>query len=178
MRQILTYLFLIAILGTFDSCKKNAPPRPDRPDNLIAVDHMVDIIYDMAVVSAAKNTNRKVLESNGVWPDTYVYTKHGIDSIQFARSNAYYAYDLELYESIYLRVKQRLERERITFEAAVEQQRQVSDSLRQQRQEQKRRSDTLGRLRKNLAIDSNSVIKLAAPLKSADTSAQSPRRQN
>jgi hypothetical protein len=50
-----------------------------------------------------------VLEENGIDQNTYVYKKYGIDSVQFARSNQYYAADIVTYKQIYEEVAKRLE---------------------------------------------------------------------
>ena len=83
--------------------------RPSKPDNLIPKEKMSDILYDAFLLNAAKGINRNVLEINGVLPEAYVYKKYSIDSTQFALSNAYYAYDIEVYKGIMEQVKLKIE---------------------------------------------------------------------
>ena len=45
-----------------------------------------------------KEQRRVFRRSNNVSPVTYIYEKHQIDSLQFAESNEYYAYDIKDYE--------------------------------------------------------------------------------
>ncbi len=78
---------------------------------------MSEVLYDLYVINAAKGVNRKLLEARGFMPETYVLTKHNIDSLQFADSNMYYAFDTEVYEAIVAKVKERLEKEKVEFEA-------------------------------------------------------------
>lgn len=91
------------ILGCVDS------DRPSKPDNLIPKETMSDILYDVFLLNAAKGINKRILEQNGVFPREYVYQKYKIDSLQFAKSNAYYSYDTKTYEGIMQRVKQKIE---------------------------------------------------------------------
>lgn len=83
--------------------------RPPKPDNLIPEETMSEVMYDVFVLNAAKGINKKILETNGILPESYVFDKYNIDSLQFAKSNDYYSYDPETYEGIIERVKVRLE---------------------------------------------------------------------
>lgn len=111
MRLILTICFSMCLLVI--ACKdKNAP---QKPENLMSEDKMVDVLIDLSLLSSAKGVNKKVIENNGITPDAYVYKKHGIDSLQFSTSNAYYAYFIDDYDQIYTRVKDSLERLKIKY---------------------------------------------------------------
>jgi len=95
----------------------NGNQRPKKPENLISKDKMALLIYDLYIINAAKGVNRKLLESNGLVPETYILTKYNIDSTQFADSNTYYAFEPEDYKGIIEKVKTRLEKDKDTFEA-------------------------------------------------------------
>ncbi|MGJ8660171.1 MAG: DUF4296 domain-containing protein [Cellulophaga fucicola] len=117
MKKFLTLLFVIA---TVASCAESAI---EKPDNLISEEEMVDILYDLALITAAKNTNSNVLVENNVKTMPYIYNKYKIDSTQFADSDLYYAAKPTVYEGFYKDVqskldtiKKRLERKR-QFEA-------------------------------------------------------------
>ncbi len=71
------------------------------PDNLIAEEKMVDILYDMSLISVSKGINKRILENNGMKPKKYILKKYNIDSLQFVLSNEYYSKDLERYLKIY-----------------------------------------------------------------------------
>lgn len=83
--------------------------KPKKPDNLISKEKMVDILIDAKLIASATSTNRKIMEDHGVNLNTYVYTKHHIDSLQFALSNEYYTFHIKDYEDIYLKVKDSLD---------------------------------------------------------------------
>ena len=79
------------------------------PDNLIAEEKMVDILYDMSLISVSKGINKRILENNGMKPKKYILKKYNIDSLQFVLSNEYYSKDLEKYLKIYEQVLNKLE---------------------------------------------------------------------
>lgn len=110
MRKI-GVLFILCLLVL--AC--NDKDQPKKPDNLISENQMEQIFYDLYIINAAKGVNRKILETNGFVPETYVLTKYKIDSTQFAKSNAYYAFDTEGYNRIVENVKAKLEKEKKTF---------------------------------------------------------------
>jgi predicted nucleic-acid-binding protein len=70
---------------------------------------MVDILYDMSLISVSKGINKRILENNGMKPKSYILKKYNIDSLQFVKSNEFYANDLEKYLNIYERVLEKLE---------------------------------------------------------------------
>ncbi len=90
-----------------------------KPENLIAKKKMVDILYDLAVITAAKNTNSIVLIEKNIKTMPYIYSKYKIDSIQFAESDLYYASDPTIYEDLFTQVEKRLHKEKTTIESAM-----------------------------------------------------------
>lgn len=103
--------------------------KPKKPKNLISEDKMVDVLYDVYILNAAKGLNKKVLESNGIKPETFLFQKHKIDSLQFAESNNYYAYDTKTYESIVEKVKKRMENDKLKYDVLAEKEKEKQDSL-------------------------------------------------
>lgn len=71
---------------------------------------MVNILIDLKIIaSITAGDDVKVLDSNQVQSQKYIYKKYNIDSTQFALSNNYYAFHLKDYEDIYFKVKDSLE---------------------------------------------------------------------
>ena len=54
-------------------------------ENLISEEKMINIIYDMSLISVSKGINKRILENNGMKPKTYILNKHKIDSLQFVK---------------------------------------------------------------------------------------------
>lgn len=78
--------------------------KPKKPDNLIPKKEMVNILLDISLLKSAEGVSKVRLESNGYNTESYVFKRHGVDSIQFALSNEYYSYDLDTYLDIYTKV--------------------------------------------------------------------------
>lgn len=114
MRPVLICLIMVCFLGCHSSGK------PEKPDNLIAKEKMVDILYDVFVLNAAKGSNKRILENNGIYPENFVFEKHGIDSAQFAESNAYYGFYVEDYEAIINDVEQRINLNKDNYQKLVD----------------------------------------------------------
>src|SRR5688500_12294041 len=101
-----TYLLILAVFCFLASCEKKTI---EQPENLIPEEKMVDIIYDLSILQAMRSSHQAILDSSQINPNTYVYKKYKIDSIQFARSNAYYAAkSIKDYEKIYTAVNDRI----------------------------------------------------------------------
>ncbi len=90
------------------------------PDNLITQEKMVDVLYDMSLISVSKGINKRILENNGMKPKKYILKKHNIDSLQFVLSNEYYSKDLEKYLKIYEQVLNKLEINRDVIMDSIE----------------------------------------------------------
>lgn len=137
--KILTILCVLVGLG----CNSNRIERPKKPKNLIKKQEMVNILYDMSILTASKGVNRKLLEENGILPKDFVYEKYGIDSVQFALSNEYYAYNLETYEEIFNQVKHRLTQEKKVLDSLKNIEAEERKKRRDQEKEAKEPKETI-----------------------------------
>ena len=122
-------LNVIIILSFLLGCNNSLTQKPIPPDNLISQEKMVDIIYDMTLINVAKGVNKSILENNGIIPEQYLFNKHSIDSILFARSNEYYSYDLKTYQIIYDKVKIKLEKNKNIISDSIDILKQISGEL-------------------------------------------------
>jgi hypothetical protein len=91
---LLTFFLIVA-------CKKTIL---EAPKNLIEEDKMIDILYDISILEAIKISQPTSLQTKGIDPKTYIYKKYKIDSLQFAKSDQYYASDLKVYSKMYQKV--------------------------------------------------------------------------
>jgi len=71
-----------------------------KPKNLISEDKMIDILYDVNMLQAIQNNDYKLLRSYDLKPETFIYKKYDIDSLQFIESHRYYISDIDRYEKI------------------------------------------------------------------------------
>lgn len=154
MRQILSciLIFLISM-----SCNNNKIKKPSKPDNLIGKRDMVNLFYDMAVLNAAKGSNKKVLENNGVFPEAYIFEKYSIDSLQFAESNAYYSFNPELYKDIYNQVTLKLTAERAIHQKVLDAERKIKDSISKIKKNER---DSIAKLSKKMSDSVKKDLKL------------------
>jgi hypothetical protein len=160
MRQILScvLIFLISL-----SCNNNAIKKPSKPDDLIGKKVMVNLLYDMAVISAAKGSNKKVLENNGVFPEAYIFEKYNIDSLQFAESNTYYSFNPEQYQEIYKQVKLKIEVERKIHQKVLDIEKKVRDSISKTK---RKKRDSIAEIAKKTSDSTKKILKnTTAPLK-------------
>ena len=98
------YISLFAVLlFVATSCKEEIIPQPK---NLIPKDKMEDIIYDLAILEAARTQNSSV--QNYMKPTEFIKKKYKVDSLTFAKSTQYYAADIKEYKKMYDEVKYRL----------------------------------------------------------------------
>lgn len=161
------YLLLMLL---FVSCGGEGKKRIQKPADLISKDKMVDIIYDMSLLSAAKGVNRKLLEQKGIRPEQYIYKKYNIDSVQFAKSNEYYAFDLDAYDEIYVGVKVKLEKDRKSYSEVVEVENKVRDSLNRELKNNRDSRIENSKLEGKKILDLNKTkLKSTRPLKNVDS---------
>ena len=113
MRRIITFL---AIGTLVVSCKDEVIEKPER---LIDKDVMVDIMYDLSVLEAIKYQNPTSLDTFKINPRDYIYKKYKIDSLQFAKSNIYYAADYEDYKLMFEEITKRLDDTKKNVESLI-----------------------------------------------------------
>ena len=126
----------------------------EKPDDLIDRETMEEILFDLALVNAARGFNIQQLVQNKIKPETYIFEKYSIDSLQFAASTTYYATRLEEYRAMYTRVKKRVDTLRAFHDSIERKDKKRRDSIRKAEGEaskkrldsiQKSKSDTLKR---------------------------------
>jgi len=92
----------------------------EKPEKLIEEDEMVNIIYDLSILEAMKyQSNQSQPPKYAINPKEYIYKKYHIDSLQFARSNHYYASDMGNYKKMYDKVSNRIKAEQKQADASV-----------------------------------------------------------
>ncbi|RZO99984.1 MAG: DUF4296 domain-containing protein [Flavobacteriales bacterium] len=150
-------LKLIIILSLVLGCNNSLNQEPIPPENLISKEKMIDIIYDMTLINVAKGVNKSILENNGIIPEQYLFNKHSIDSILFAKSNEYYSYDLKTYQTIYDKVKIKLEKNKNIINDSIDILKQISGELSKKLIKESKKNKILI---DTIKIDSISKIKL------------------
>lgn len=99
--------FVILVSLVFLGCQDVT--RPQKPEDLIPMDKMVDVLVEAYLANAAQSVRNKTIVHQGIKMDSLIYTKYGIDSLQFVKSNEYYAADANVYLDIFKKVEEKLE---------------------------------------------------------------------
>lgn len=124
MRNYLSLFLAVLVLAC------NSTTKPQKPEQLISKEEMINILYDTYVLAAAKGSYKIELEKANLMPQEYIYNKYKVDSVSFLESNAYYAYDMEAYTKMVETVKARMEKEKAHFEKLNDRERATKDSIR------------------------------------------------
>lgn len=104
-------IILLCCIFSFIGCNNSVP----KPENLIAKDKMIDILYDISLLEAIKTQNMNGGISSKM-SNEYIFKKYKIDSLQFVKSNKYYASDLEGYKSMFEAVKEKMNKKTLEIE--------------------------------------------------------------
>ena len=102
------FVFIILVLFLSVSCKKELVKKPAK---LIEKEKMMNIIYDLTLLEAIKYQQPLSLDSVESNPKKFIFKKYKVDSLQFAKSNIYYASDYDGYKEMYDVINARLEKE-------------------------------------------------------------------
>lgn len=138
IKQVLIYLSVIVLVV---ACGSGGPKKPK---NLISKNDMVNILIDARLLSSANSASKDIMEQRGLKLDSYVFDKYGIDSLQFAESNTYYAYYIKDYEEIYNKVTDSLER----LKTALNEQK-----IKEEKEQKKREKDSINALKAKDSLD-------------------------
>lgn len=138
---------------------------PEAPDNLIDQATMVDVYTDAYLANASKNFNRTVLLREQVALTEYIYKKYGIDSLQYAQSNAYYSSDLDNYKKMFEQVQENINERFTEVDAIVTQEQERTKRHRDSiREVNKKRRDSLG-----FGSEDSLEIELQKPIHTQDS---------
>tara|TARA_R100000306_G_scaffold12297_3_gene14731 strand:- start:1127 stop:1558 length:432 start_codon:yes stop_codon:yes gene_type:complete len=96
------FVLILSILG----CQN--VERPEKPKNLISKEKMVDVLTEAYLANAARSVNNQAIIDKGIKVDSLIFKKFELDSVQFAKSNDYYAADINMYLDIFQKVEARL----------------------------------------------------------------------
>ena len=138
MKQFIYILFIFFVI----SCQDIQPV--ENPENLIDQAKMEEILYEIAIVNAARGYDMQKLSKYGVAPEKYVFEKYDIDSLQYAENVSYYSSDIESYKDMYLSIQKRVEGEFTYNDSLVKRRKKIKDSIRTEEvRESERKRDSV-----------------------------------
>lgn len=123
MKYCIFFIFILGFLG----CQN--VKLPEKPKNLIAKDKMVDCLTEAYLANAARSVNNRTILDKGIVADSMLYKKFGIDSLQFAKSNAFYAADVNTYMDMFKQVEARLTKMQVRLDSIQEIDKKRKDSV-------------------------------------------------
>lgn len=100
-------LFVVFIISLLSISCQNIE-MPEKPDNLIDRNTMVEILVDTYLSNAVRSKNFQEVKDENIRLEKYIYKKYAIDSLQFVQSNAYYTADMDGYLKLLNEVEQKL----------------------------------------------------------------------
>jgi hypothetical protein len=118
MKNLLATLIILFLFSCGEKLLKT-------PEDLIPKEKMIDILSDLAILNAAKNSNADILRDHNIEPTKFVFEKYEVDSLQFVTSDVYYASLPKEYEAMYLEIEAFLEKEK----GRITEEKRISDSL-------------------------------------------------
>ena len=77
------------------------------PEQLISPEKMEDVLYDLSLIKALKNTNFQTEESKSILTPDYLFKKHNIDSLQWEENLSYYSKNPKQFLLIYKKIQER-----------------------------------------------------------------------
>lgn len=98
-------IYLFVVLAIF-ACSKNPVKEPKV---LLDEETMENILFDVAVLQAAKANSPEVLQANSIDSKDFIYKKYKIDSATYHQNNRYYAGDVRKHKHMHKRVLARLD---------------------------------------------------------------------
>ena len=116
------YAFIMVWAAILISCGEKLM---EKPEDLIPKEKMINILKDIAVLNSAKAIKITVFHDNEIDPTSFIFSKYGIDSLQFVTSDRYYASLPNEYEAMYIEIEKQLEAE----EKEVTEAKRIKDSV-------------------------------------------------
>ncbi|GIZ15436.1 DUF4296 domain-containing protein [Capnocytophaga catalasegens] len=102
------YNWLYIIVLALFSCGQNVI---EKPQKFIPKEKMEQILYDLAILNAAKSVDAHIFDNHFVDVNEILYKTNGIDSLQLVENMIYYASHPNIYSKIIDNVQLRLKKE-------------------------------------------------------------------
>jgi len=110
----------------------------------ISCQNISPVENEITILNSARGYDMKMLSKYGVKPETYIFEKYSIDSLQYAKNVSYYSSDIENYKDMYLSIQKRVEEEFSHYDSLSKIEKKVKDSLRKLKSKKiKREKDSI-----------------------------------
>ena len=112
--RIYKFLFVFISVSFFYSC--SCTGSVEKPDNLISESLMINILYEISILDAMSTFKPKNKDFEEIYGKPYIFIKYGVDSLQLAKSDEYYAKFPRVYHRIYSSVLEKLKKTKDSFD--------------------------------------------------------------
>ena len=154
------FFLCLALLG----CQDIKPI--EKPVDLIDQNTMQEILFDIALVNAARGFNVQQLVQNKIKPEKYIFEKYNIDSTRYTQSTNYYSSHIEKYKKMHLAVKERIEVLHAFNDSAERVEKKRKDSIKKiETAAAKKRLDSIKEARKDSVVDPRALKSAPKALK-------------
>ncbi|KFF20243.1 DUF4296 domain-containing protein [Flavobacterium hydatis] len=109
-------IIIISVLMLAVGCKKELVPKPE---GLVEREKMIDIMYDLSLLEAIKYQNPMSLDSSDTNPTRFILKKYKVDSLQFVKSNMYYAANYNDYKDMFDQISARIEKNKKKVDSLI-----------------------------------------------------------
>lgn len=109
-------VIIISVLMFAVGCKKELVSKPER---LVERDKMIDIMYDLSLLEAIKYQDPMSLDSSDTNPTRFILKKYKVDSLQFVKSNMYYAANYNDYKDMFDQISARIEKNKKKVDSLI-----------------------------------------------------------
>lgn len=106
------FIFILSFV-LFLSCGKNII---EKPKNMLSESQMEALMYDLAILESAKNTDYQLFDSINFDAKESIYSKYNMDSISLSENMIYYTSLPKKYNEIITNVEKRIKKERDSLE--------------------------------------------------------------
>lgn len=110
--RIQFFIFILSFV-LFLSCGKNII---EKPKNMLSESQMEALMYDLAILESAKNTDYQLFDSINFDAKESIYSKYNMDSISLSENMIYYTSLPKKYNEIITNVEKRIKKERDSLE--------------------------------------------------------------
>ena len=112
MKKAVVSFLVITLLN---SCGRNSSG--EKPEKFLKAEVMENILWDFTVMEAIRSNSLQKPGTDSIFGAPYVFAKYGIDSLQFAQNEMYYARNPKKYLEIHQRLLKRLEKTKDSLDA-------------------------------------------------------------
>ena len=123
--RLYTFLFVLILVSIFDSCSSKGSV--EKPDNLINESLMVNVLYEISILDAMSTFKPRNKDFEQIYGKPYIFLKYGVDSLQLAKSDQYYAKFPRVYHKIYSRVLEKMKKTKDSFDLLGKNQKKIKN---------------------------------------------------